>query len=63
MIDWEGNIHVLKDRKTKLVLDDIPDDGQVQSTSISATEAKEIESEPNHQRCRQLNLYINENYI
>ena len=33
----------LKDRKTRLVFDDIPDDGQVQSTSISATEAKAID--------------------
>ena len=40
MVDWEGNICAPKDRKTKLVFDNIPDDGQVQSTSILATEAK-----------------------
>ena len=44
MVDWEGNIHALKDRKTRLVFDDIPNDRQVQSTSISATEAKAIDN-------------------
>ena len=32
-----------KRQENKLVFDDIPDDGQVQSTSISATEAKAID--------------------
>ena len=43
MVDWEGNIHALKDRKTKLVFDDIPNVRQVQSTSILAKEAKAID--------------------
>ena len=29
MVYWEGNIHAPKDRNTKLVFDNIPDDGQV----------------------------------
>ena len=43
MVDWEGNICAPKDWKTKLVFDDIPNNGQVQSTSILATGAKAID--------------------
>ena len=53
MVDWEGNICAPKDRKTKLVFDNIPDDRQNQSTSISATEAKAIDDKCETTHCEE----------
>ena len=53
MVDWEGNICAPKDRETKLVFYNIPDDGHVQSTSILATEAKGIDDKCETTHCEE----------